>query len=123
MGDIENEIDHWIERLGTSDFAVEKLERFGEPALRRLFCATEGLVNIPPGGDLREASTNRAVALGRLGKRFPEVFLELVKAREFPKFETIQALGFTGDERLKAIAKGALKNFGNDLGANYPKPR
>ncbi len=110
----QSEIDRWIEYLGSCDDAVEKLEKLGEPALRRLFEVTEGLVSIPLGGYWQDASTNRALALGCLGKRFPEVFLELVKSRPFPKIQTIQALGFTGDERLEAFAKEALKDFGND---------
>jgi hypothetical protein len=112
----QNEIDKWIEYLCSSESALEKLETFGEPALRLLFDVTEGLVQIPLGAHWKDASLNRALALGRLGKLFPEVFLELLKTRPFPKLETIQALGFTGDERLKEIAKQSLKNFGNDWG-------
>jgi hypothetical protein len=116
----QREIDRLIETLGSSQNGIAELEKFGEPALRRLFEVTEGLAKVPYCGDIRDAFTNRAVALGCLGRCFPEVFLELVKTRPSLKFATILGLGFTGGPRLKAIATGGLKSFGNDWGANYP---
>jgi hypothetical protein len=108
------EIDRWIAQLGTSDLAIEKLASLGEPALERLFDVLEGRVQISTSADPRDSFTARAVALGRLGARHPEVFLGLVQGRSSLKLGVIQALGFTGDERLKAVATEALKNFGND---------
>jgi hypothetical protein len=112
----ENEIDRWIERLANQpEDAIENLEKLGgEPALHRLYQANEGTLRIPFGGDPRDALTNRSLALGRLGARYPETFLSLVQGKIYFTLGTIQALGFTGDPRLKAIAKEALKNFGNN---------
>jgi hypothetical protein len=110
----ESEIDRWIGCLGTSDYAVEKLETFGLPALHRLFQAVDGAVAIPAQGDPRDSSTGMYLALGRLGARYPEELLALVQGRTHLKLGLIQALGSTGDGRLKAIAKEALKNLGND---------
>jgi hypothetical protein len=39
---------------------------------------------------------------------------DLIQGRTNLKLGVIDALGFTGDARLQAIAKEALKNFGND---------
>jgi hypothetical protein len=110
----ENEIDKSIQLLATSDHAIEKLEKMGEPALHRLYQVLDGTLPAPPGGDPRDAFTNQAAALGRLGARYPETLLALVQGKTNLKLGVIQALGFTGDPRLKEMAKEALKNFGND---------
>jgi hypothetical protein len=110
----ERQIDNWIAMLGTGDYALEKLDNAGEPALHRLFQVLDGTIPGPPGGDPRDAFTYRAVALGRLGARYPDTLLALVQGKTYLKLGVIQALGLTGDPRLKAIAKEALKNFGND---------
>jgi hypothetical protein len=108
------EIDRWIGRLGTSESAFEKLESFGEPALQRLFDVLDGAVSLPFSGEPRESFTDRSRALGRLGARYPESLMGLINGRTNLKLGVIQALGFTGHERFKAIAKEALKTFGND---------
>ena len=108
------EIDRLIGQLGYSQAAIVKLEALGEPALRRLFDVVEGAVRIPSGGDPRDSYTNEAVALGRLGARHPDVLLALVEGRTDLKLGTIEGLGFTGDQKLKAIAQVALKTYGND---------
>jgi hypothetical protein len=112
----EDEADRWIEELGSSfEHPASQLEALGEPALRRLFDACEGVVRVPLGQWPQDALTNRAQALGHLGKICPEVLLELVRGKKYLKLATIQGLGFTGDERLQAIAKEALKVFGDDF--------
>src|SRR5690349_14164226 len=111
----ESEADRWIEMLGSSfDYPTKQLEKLGEPALRRLFEATEGLVQIPLGQWPTEAVTNRAKALGHLGRIYPDLLLELAQGKKYLKLGTINGLGFSGDERLKALAKEALKVFGDD---------
>jgi RNase P/RNase MRP subunit POP5 len=60
--------------------------------------------------------------LGHLGKLYPEVLLELASGKKYLKFGTIYALKLTGEERLKTIAKEALKVLGDDCGPNYPTP-
>jgi hypothetical protein len=89
--------------------------KLGEPALRRLFQAQEGLARIALGKWVIDAITNRAVALGHLGKLYPEVLLELVQGKKYLKLGRIQGLGFTGDKRLQSIAKEALKVCGDDM--------
>jgi hypothetical protein len=112
----ETEIEKWIGKLGTADadFAIEKLKKMGEPALHRLYQALDGTRPVPCEGDPRDAFTNKAVALGWLGARYPDTLLALVQGKIYLKLGVIDALGYTGDPRLKAIAKEALKNFGND---------
>src|SRR5262249_29397533 len=90
------EIDGLISRLGTSESAPEKLASLGEPALRRLFDALQGAVVIPFAGDPRESITSRAMALGRLGARYPDSLLAQAQGRKDLKLGTIQALGITG---------------------------
>ena len=112
----ESQADRWIEILGQDlECAMMELEKMGEPGLRRLFQACERIVWVPPGGHWQDAAMNRASALGRLGKLYPELLLELVQGKKYLKMATIQGLGYTGDERLTTIAKAALKVFGDDL--------
>jgi hypothetical protein len=109
------EADRWIEMFGSNfEQAARELENLGESALVRLFEACEGQVRVPLGQGPKDALTNRARALGRLGKLYPEKLLELVRERKYLKLGTIEGLGLTGDERLKKIAKEALKVFGDD---------
>jgi hypothetical protein len=107
------EIDRLIGQLATSGYAIEKLELLGEPALRRLFDVVNGTVTVPTSGDLKDSFTQEAVVLGRLGAKYRELLLALVEGRTNLKFGVIQALGFTGNARLKAVAKEALTTFGN----------
>jgi hypothetical protein len=114
-----SEVDRLIERLGSDDqakseSALRALEDLGEPARRRLFEATEFLVKIPWGGHPMDAPTRRSVALGRLGRIYPDVLLGLVRGKKYLRLDTIQGLGYTGDERLTAIAREALKVCGDD---------
>jgi hypothetical protein len=116
----QSEADSWIEMLGSDlDCAINELVKLGEPALCRLFQASEGLVRVPLGQWSIDADTNRALALGHLGKLYAELLLELVQGKKYLKLGTIQGLGYTGDERLKTIAEEALKVYADDWGANY----
>jgi hypothetical protein len=112
----EADIDRLITALETEDSecVIRKLEELGEPALIRLFNACEHPGGLPACRYPQDAEMYRALALGRLGKRYPERLLQLVQGRKYLKLATIQGLGYTGDERLKTIAKAALKVFGND---------
>lgn len=111
----ESEADRWIEELSSDlESATLVLEKLGEPALSQLFHVSEGLVKVPLGQWWKDGMVNRPLALGHLGTLYPEVLLELVQGKTFLALGTIQGLGFTGDERLKTIAKTALKVFGND---------
>jgi hypothetical protein len=109
----EIEIDRWIARMGEGEAedAVETLvEQGGEPALHRVYQVCEGIIQIPLGTYWRDSVDYRSVALGGLGARYPETFLGLAEGRVHFRDGTIRAMGFTGDPRLKAIAKEALKN-------------
>jgi len=57
--------------------------------------------------------TDRSRALGRLGARYPDVLLALVQGRKSLKFGVITALGYSGDDGLKAVAKEALSQRGS----------
>jgi HEAT repeat protein len=114
-----SEIDVLIDQAGSWDeakweAAVQALEALGEPALRRLFEATEYLVKFSSDRHSRDAGTRRALALGRLGRLRPDVLVDLVRGKKYLKLDTIQGLGYTGDQRLAAIAREALKIVGND---------
>jgi hypothetical protein len=50
--------------------------------------------------------------LGRLGQRYPDTLLELVKGKESLNFFVIQGMGWTGDARLKTLAQEALRRQG-----------
>jgi hypothetical protein len=112
----EGDIDRLITMLENEDLecVIRKLEKLGEPALIRLFQACEGIGGVPASRYPQEAATYRPLALGRLGKRYPERLLQLVQGRKYLKLGTIQGRGYTGDERLKTIARAALKVFGDD---------
>lgn len=112
----EGDIDRLIMMLENEDSecVIRKLEKLGEPALIRLLQVCEGIVILPPCRFWRDADMNQALALGHLGKRDPERLLHLVQGRKYLKLGTIQGLGYTGDERLKTIARAALKVFGDD---------
>ena len=112
----EGDIDRLIMMLENEDWGcvIRKLEKLGEPALIRLAQVCEGIVKLPSCRDWRDGGMYRKLALGRLGKRYPERLLHLVQGRKYLKLDTIQGLGYTGDERLKTIARAALKVFGDD---------
>jgi len=109
----EGDIDRLIMMLENEDSecVIRKLEKLGEPALIRLFQVCEGIVKLPPCRDWRDGDTYRHLALGRLGKRYPERLLQLVQGRKYLRLGTIQGIGFTGDERLKAIATKSESMF------------
>ena len=93
----ESQADRSIEMLGRDlELAMKELEKFGKFGLRRLFQACECIVIVPPGGHWQDATMSRALALGRLGKLYPELLLELVQEvtrREYridyPSTETV----------------------------------
>ncbi len=105
------EIDHWIELLGSgSDWAIEKVVTFGEPALRRFFELHYREASVPMGGHWKDALDGRSNAFARLTKRHPELALELVRGRPGMPHEVMCAFRQWGDERLKMIADIASKN-------------
>ncbi len=105
------EIDLWIEQLGSgSEWAIEKVVSFGEPALRRLFELAYGDASVPMGEYPKDACDGRFNALARLIKRHSELALELVRGRPGMPLPVMVAFRTWGDERLKMIADIASKN-------------
>jgi hypothetical protein len=105
------EIDRWIEQLGSgSEWAIEKVVSFGDPALRRLFELAYGNASVPMGDYSKDASDGRFNALARLTKRHPELALDLVRGRPSMPIAVMAAFRTCSDERFKMIADIASKN-------------
>jgi hypothetical protein len=107
----ERDIDDAIAMLGTGEYAFQKLERIGEPALHRLYQILDGAVQGPRTADWREGSTSKSVALGGLGRLYPETLLAVVQGKANLSLGVIWALGITGDRRLEAIGNEARRNL------------
>jgi hypothetical protein len=83
-----------------------------EPALRRLLDIFNNKVSVPRGRSDRHASIGRNEALNRLAKRYPDAVLRYFQTHNFLNPILNSVLSMSGDERLKALAAQATKQYG-----------